>query len=171
MSKILPYNGVMPIIAHDVFIAQGSFVIGKVEIGSGSSIWFNSVIRGDVADIKIGKNTNIQDGSVIHVSRGGGDTIIGDNVTVGHMALLHACRLMDNCFIGMGAIVMDNAIVEENSYVGAGSMVTNGKIVKEGELWLGRPAKFVRKLTKDEIVYIKTSSNNYVELAKQYLYP
>ena len=165
---ILPYNGIYPSISDKAFIAPSSSIIGDVTIGEYSSIWFNSVLRGDVASIIIGKNTNIQDGSVVHVTRGGFPTIIGDNVTVGHMALLHACTLQSNSFVGMGAIIMDCVVVEENAYVAAGSLVTNNKIVKSGEIWAGRPAKFFRKATQQEIDHIKISANNYAKHAREY---
>jgi len=169
MKQLISYKGIHPKIHQSVYIAPGSYIIGDVEIGEGSSIWPNCVIRGDVAKIIIGKNTNIQDGSVIHVSRHVGDTIIGDNVTVGHMVLLHACNLQMESFVGMGSIIMDGAIVETEGYVAAGSLVTNNKIVKRGELWAGRPAKFMRAVTQEEREYIKISADNYFKLSRDYL--
>ena len=124
MKQVIAYRGMLPKIHESVYIAPGSLIIGDVEIGQGSSIWPNCVIRGDVAKIRIGQKTNIQDGSVIHVSRNGGDTIIGDEVTIGHMALLHACNIASRAFIGMGSIVMDGALVDSEGYVAAGSLVT-----------------------------------------------
>lgn len=166
---IFPYKGIWPKIDTQAFIASSSAIIGDVTIGSKSGIWFNCVIRGDVAAITIGKNTNIQDGSVIHVTRNGGKTIIGDNVTVGHKVLLHACHLMDACFIGMGAIIMDNVVVETGAWVAAGSLVTNNKRIPAGEIWAGNPAKFFRKLTKEESDFIMISANNYRIHAEEYL--
>jgi carbonic anhydrase/acetyltransferase-like protein (isoleucine patch superfamily) len=116
----------------------------------------------------IGKNTNIQDGTVIHTSRFDGPPHIGDNITVGHMALLHACTVEDNAFIGMQAAVMDKAIVEEYGFVGAGSLVSPGKIVKRKELWMGRPAKFVRMVTDEEIDFMRGNVQNYLDLSNEY---
>lgn len=168
MNNILPYKNIYPKIDKNVFIAPGTIIIGDVTIGSGSSIWHNSVIRGDVASIKIGKNSNIQDGSIIHVSRDGGDCIIGDNVTVGHRVVLHACNLRNLSFIGMGAIILDGAIVESGAMVAAGSLVTRNKHIPLGEIWAGSPAKFFRYLTREERNHIETSANNYVLLAQEY---
>ncbi len=166
---ILPYKGILPKIAADAFIAPGSAVIGDVEIGAKVGIWFNVTIRGDVAEIRIGERTNIQDGTSIHVTRGGHPTIIGSGVTVGHAALLHACRIGDNAFIGMGAIVMDDAVVESGAMVAAGAMVTPGKRVPKGQLWAGRPAKYFRDLTQEEIDFIPISAENYVKHVEEYL--
>ncbi len=166
---VMPYNGVFPKIHKESFIAPTASIIGDVTIGKGSGVWFNSVIRGDVEPITIGENSNIQDGTIIHVTRGGGKTIIGNNVTIGHRALLHACHLMDECFIGMGAIVMDNVIVETGAMVAAGSLVTNNKIIKKGEIWAGNPAKFFRNLTKEESDFIMISANNYRKHVLEYI--
>jgi gamma-carbonic anhydrase len=166
---ILPYFEKTPQIDKNAFIAPGASIIGDVIIGPGSGVWFGSVIRGDVAYIRIGKNTNIQDGTVIHVTRGGYNTIIGDNVTVGHRVLLHACEIHNNAFIGMGAIVMDRAIIEPFSMVAAGSLVTNDKVIKTGEIWAGSPAKFFRKMTNEEIQHITISADNYKKHAEEYI--
>lgn len=165
---VMPYNGVMPKIHKEAYIAPTASIIGDVTIGKGTGIWFNCVIRGDVESISIGENTNIQDGTVIHVNRNGGKTIIGNNVTVGHKALLHACHLMNDCFIGMGAIIMDNVVVETGAMVAAGSLVTNNKVVKKGEIWAGNPAKFFRNLTQDETDFILISANNYRKHIEEY---
>lgn len=165
---IFPYFSKFPNISPKAFVAPSASIIGDVTIGEGSGVWFNSVIRGDVEPISIGKNTNIQDGTVIHVTRNGGKTIIGDNVTIGHKALIHACHLMDECFVGMGAIIMDNVIVESGAMVAAGSLLTNNKIVKSGEIWAGNPAKFFRKLTEEESKFIMISANNYRIHAEEY---
>jgi len=169
MPYILPYKGIMPRIHPQAFIAPGAAVIGNVSIGSGSGIWFNCTVRGDVEPITIGENSNIQDGTVIHVTRNGGKTIIGNNVTVGHKALLHACHLMDESFIGMGAIIMDNVIVETGAMVAAGSLVTPNKHIRKGELWAGSPARFFRNLTDEESAFIMISANNYKKHAEEYL--
>lgn len=168
-ANIIAYNNIMPKIATDSFIAAGCQIIGDVEIGSGCGIWFNSVIRGDVAFIRIGNRTNIQDGSVIHVTRNGHPTIIGSGVTIGHKALLHACRLEDSCFVGMGAIIMDDVIVEQGAMVAAGALITPSKIVKKGQIWAGNPGKYFRDLTENESNFIKISENNYVKHVEEYL--
>ena len=168
-ANLLPYNGILPKIAADSFIAPGSHIIGDVEIGNKVGIWFNCVIRGDVAKIRIGDRTNIQDGTIIHVTRGGHPTIIGKGVTVGHKAVLHACRLEDSCFVGMGAIVMDDVVVESGAMVAAGALVTPRKVVKAGQIWAGSPAKYLRDLTTEESAFIKISEANYVKHVEEYL--
>lgn len=170
MIQILSYRGFKPKVGSGVFIGSGSFIIGQVEISLCVSIWYNCVLRGDVGRIFIGKLSNIQDGTVIHVDRNdNGDTVIGEGVTVGHKCLLHACTLHDYSFVGMGAIVMDGAIIESESMVAAGALVTRGKIIKSGELWAGAPAKFVRNLSSEEINFIKQSAINYDQLRREYL--
>ena len=168
MSIILPYKGTLPKISDKAFIAPTASVIGKVEIGEGTGVWFGCTVRGDVNDIKIGKRTNIQDGTVVHVTRGVQGTYIGDEVTVGHMALLHACTIEDRAFIGMGAIVMDEAYVETNGMLAAGAMLTPGKRIKSGELWAGSPAKYWRPLTQEEIDFIPVSADNYAKHVDEY---
>ncbi len=166
--EIIEYKKIKPFIDESTFIANGSVVIGDVVIGKNSSIWFNAVLRGDVNYIRVGDNTNIQDGSVVHTSRHDGPTIIGNDITIGHMALIHACIIKDHAFIGMGAKIIDRAIVEEYAFVGAGSLVTGGKIVKSRELWTGVPAKFVRLLGDKDISEMKANAEHYVKLAKIY---
>lgn len=167
--KILNYKNIKPILEEDVFIAPGAFIIGDVEIKKQANIWFGSIIRGDVAKIYIGENTNIQDGTIIHTSRFGfGKTVIGKNVNVGHAALLHACNIKDNAFIGMRAVVMDNALVEEYGFVAAGALITPNKIIRERELWAGSPARFVRYVTEKEIEFMKDNIGHYVKLAAEY---
>ncbi|HVI88780.1 MAG TPA: gamma carbonic anhydrase family protein [Dongiaceae bacterium] len=170
---IKPYAGIIPKIAADAFIAETATVIGQVEIGAGSSVWYGCVLRGDSNVIRIGARTNIQDGTVIHVNHeregaAGTRTTIGDDITVGHMALLHACTLEDGCFIGMKACIMDGVVVESGAMVAAGALVTPGKRVKRGELWAGSPAKFMRALTEKEIAYFAYSAEHYAELAASY---
>ncbi len=168
-ANILSYNGIRPKIGQDSFIAPGSNIIGDVEIGTQVGIWFNCVVRGDVAEIRIGDRTNIQDGTVIHVTRNGHPTIIGKGVTVGHKAVLHACRLEDSCFIGMGAVIMDDVVVESGAMVAAGALVPPRKIVKSGQIWAGNPAKYFRDLTPEESAFIKKSEENYVKHVEEYL--
>lgn len=158
-----------PQISKSSFIAPNAWIIGKVRIEENSSIWFGTIIRGDVESITIGKKTNIQDNSMVHVARKNGPTIIGNNVTIGHNCMIHACILRNNCFVGMSSTVMDFAVIEENSMLGACSLLTNGKKIPSGELWTGIPAKFKRKLNTKEIVHIQVSADNYSALAKKYM--
>lgn len=166
---ILPYKKTVPKIGRNVFIALNAAVIGDVEIGDESNIWFGVTIRGDVNDIRIGARTNIQDGSVIHVTSDFQGTYVGDEVTVGHMALLHACRVGNRCLVGMGSILLDGAVMEDGSMLAAGSLLTPGKIVPAGQLWAGRPAKFMRDLTPEEVDFLSWSADHYVKLAADYL--
>lgn len=165
---LLPHHGVWPQIAEDAFVAPGVFVAGEVTIGSLSGIWPGSVLRGDVNRITIGARTNIQDATVIHVSGRGAPTLIGDEVTVGHHCLIHACTLEDRCFIGMRATVMDNAVVETGAMVAAGALVTPGKRVPAGELWAGSPAKKMRDLSLEEVEGFQATIERYVNHAKIY---
>jgi len=165
---ILSYLDKSPKIHKSVFVASGVKIVGDVQIGEDSNIWYNSVLRGDVAPIFIGKQTNIQDGTVIHTSRFNGPCTIGDHVTIGHICLLHACNLHDDAFIGMGSIIMDKVTVESFGFVAAGSLVTPGKTVKSHELWAGRPAVFVRKISDDELFLIKDTATHYMMLAENH---
>ena len=167
-GPILPYRAALPLIAADVFLAANAAVIGDVEIGAGSSVWFAATVRGDVAPIRIGARSNIQDGAVIHGNTGGPGARIGDGVTVGHAVILHECTLDDSCLIGMGSCVMDGAIVESGAMVAAGSLLTPGKRVRSGELWSGSPARLMRPLTDAEVADITESASHYAELAARY---
>ena len=169
MATILPYRGVMPTIDPTAFIADNAVIIGDVHIGPESNIWFGCILRGDVHEIRIGRRTNIQDGSVIHTTRNVSGTYIGDDVTVGHMSLLHACTVETNAFIGMGAIVLDEAVVEGGAMVAAGALVSPKKRVPKGQLWAGRPAKFMRELTKEDLDFFPVSADNYVRLSREYM--
>ena len=157
----------MKSIDKTVFIADGAKVIGDVEIGANSSVWFNAVIRADSDKVKIGENSNVQDNAVIHTSEGFG-VQIGDNVTIGHGAIVHGCTVENNVMIGMGAIVLNGAVIGENSIIGAGTLVTQGKIIPAGSLAFGNPVKVVRELTDDEIKSITDNANSYVNEAKDY---
>ena len=159
------FRGTWPRLADDVFVAAGARIIGDVEIGAGSSIWFNCVLRGDANAIRIGRGANIQDGSVVHVSRKGQGTLIGDCVTVGHLALVHACELQDHSFVGLSAIVMDDCVIEPDGMLAAGAMLTPGKRIAAGELWAGRPARFTRMLSDQEIAGHRQTAAGYVTLA------
>ncbi len=169
MSRLIKFKNFYPKIAEGVFVAHGAIIAGEVSIKTDSGIWFNCVLRGDVAPITVGSGTNIQDGTIIHTSRFDGPTIIGDNITIGHLALIHACTIKDNAFIGMQSTIMDGAIIEEYGFVAAGSLVTPNKIIKTKELWAGAPAKFVRNVTEEEIKFMHDNVENYIELAKSYM--
>lgn len=165
---ILPYRGMTPKIHPSVFLAEGSHIIGDVEIGKDASIWFNTVIRGDVHYIRIGERTNIQDNSVVHVTNKKFPTNIGSNVTVGHSAVIHACTINDYCLIGMGAIVLDDATIGPYSLIAAGAVVTMGMKIPEGVLVAGVPGKIVRMLTDEEKLFLKQSAQNYVDYVATY---
>ena len=167
-GTVLPYKGKWPKIADDVFVAPGAVVIGDVEIGAGSSIWFNCVLRGDDNPIYIGERVNVQDGTVIHVHSKFQGTYIGSDITIGHMCLLHACELEDKSFVGMGSIVLDQCRVQTGGMLAGGAMLTPGKTVKSGELWAGRPAKPMRDLSEEEIDNFDWSFNSYAERAQEY---
>ena len=178
MKNILPYRGVLPVIDDSAFIASTAILSGKVKVGKNSGIWYGCAVRGDVTKIEIGDNTNIQDNSVIHGTRpnhaqnktgaDGAPVTIGNNVTIGHNAIIHACTIKDNSFIGMGAIIMDLAVVEEFGMLAAGAVLTPGKVIKSGQIWAGNPAKYFRDMTQGEKDYIKVSADNYAELASEY---
>ncbi|CAK0777019.1 Protein YrdA [Azospirillaceae bacterium] len=165
---ILPYKNILPTIDTTAFIAPTAVVIGDAVVGPDTGLWFGVVVRGDVNEIRIGARVNIQDGSVIHVTSGGCGTYIGDDVTVGHMAVLHACTLETGSFVGMKACVMDGAVVESQAMVAAGALVTPNKRIKSGQLWAGSPARHIRDLTPEEIAFFPKSAKHYVELARQY---
>jgi len=163
-----------PDIHETAFVDETAYVSGKTRIGESSSVWPMTVIRGDVNHISIGKRTNIQDGSVLHVTHGsdfstsnGFPLIIGDDVTIGHKAVLHGCTLHNRCLIGMGAIVLDGAVIEENVIVGAGSLVPPNKTLESGYLWLGGPVKKARALKEKEKEFLRYSAQHYVKLAKR----
>ena len=154
-------------IDKSVYLAEGSKVLGKVAIGENSSVWFNAVIRADSSTISIGKNTNIQDNAVLHTSRNA-KVIVGDNVTIGHGAIVHGCTVGNNVLIGMGAIILDNAIIGDNCIIGAGTLITQNKVIPEGSLVFGNPMKIVRCLTEEEKQSILNNANEYVHEAKNY---
>lgn len=165
---IRAYKGVSPKIDESVFIAEGSHIIGDVEIGKNSSVWFNCVVRGDVNYIRIGEFTNIQDGSILHVNHIDYFLKVGSYVTAGHNCILHGCVIEDNVLIGMGAILLDNCKIGENSLIAAGTVVKENFVVPSGVLVAGVPGKIIRDLTPKEIEDIKMSALNYSEYAKDY---
>lgn len=168
MPRILPYHGITPTIHPDAWIAPGAVVIGDVHIGAGSNVWFGCVIRGDVMGIRIGERTNIQDGTVIHVTRKTGPTVIGSGVTVGHKALIHAATIHDESFVGMGSVVLDFAVIETGGFLAAGGVLTPRKTIPSGQMWAGNPAKYLRDLKPEEAAYIPVSAQHYVNLSKEY---
>ena len=155
-------------IAEWVYIAEGAKIIGDVEIGEGCSVWYNAVIRGGENKVIIGENSNVQDNAVLHVGNGY-DIKIGENVTIGHGAIVHGCTIGNNVLIGMGAIILDGTVIEDNCIIGAGALVTQNKIIPEGSLCLGNPAKVVRELTDEEKAAILENADAYVEEANELL--
>ena len=156
-------NGKSPSIPKDCYVAENATIVGEVTIGTSCSIWFNAVIRGDVNFITIGNKVNIQDGAIIHCTYEKHPTIIGNNVSIGHNAIVHGCTIQDNVLIGMGAIVMDNCVIESNSIVAAGAVIVQNTIVASGTIWAGVPAKKVKDIDQSDFAgEIERISNNYV---------
>ena len=175
-SVLRPFRDRLPTLGARAYVDPAASVIGDVVLGDDVSVWPFTVVRGDVNFIRVGDRTNLQDGSVVHVSHdgphaklGGFATRIGNDVTIGHKAIIHACTIEDAVLIGMGAIVLDGAVVRKHGFVGAGALVPPGKVVGEGELWLGNPARFVRKLSEAEIESLYYSAENYRKLKDEYL--
>ena len=174
--NIRPFLAHTPVLGARVYVDPAATVIGQVALGDDVSIWPGCVVRGDVNSIEIGARTNVQDGSIVHVTHegpftrpGGFPTVIGNDVTIGHGAIIHACRLEEFCLVGMGATVLDGAVVSRYGFVGAGAVVPPGKTVGEAELWLGNPARFVRRLKDREIEQLQYSAQHYMRLKDQYL--
>ena len=167
MKMIKEFEGIMPEIDESVFVAESADIIGDVKIGKNSSVWYNTVLRGDEQAIRIGENTNIQDGTVVHVGLDV-DTVIGDNVTVGHNALVHGCKIGNNSLVGMGAIVLNGAEIGEFCMIGAGALVTQNKKFPDGMLIIGSPAKAVRELTEEEKQSLIKSADDYCANAQKH---
>ncbi len=170
---LLPFGNFRPTVDPSAFVASGAQLIGNITVGPESSIWYNCVLRGDVNRIVIGARSNIQDGTVIHVDSPKPDsdglpTIVGDDVLIGHMVMLHGSILHDRAFVGLGSIVMDGCTIESDGMLAAGAMLTPGKVIRAGELWMGRPAKKLRDLTPEEIVNNQLGVAHYVALAKHH---
>lgn len=164
MPIIKSVKGHYPQISEDCFIAENATIVGEVTVGKQCSIWFNAVVRGDVHFIKIGNKVNIQDGAVIHATYKKSPTIIGNNVSIGHNAIVHGCTIHDNVLIGMGCIVMDDCIIENNSIIAAGAVVTKNTIVKSGSIYGGIPAKKIKDISEDLISgEINRIADNYIE--------
>lgn len=172
-----PYQGVMPTLAPGAYVDEQACVIGDVHLGTDASVWPFAAVRGDVNRIRIGARTNVQDNAVLHVTHdgpytpGGADLIIGDDVTIGHGVILHACHLGQRVLVGMGSIVLDNVQVEDEVFIAAGSLVTPGKVLKSGWLYAGQPAKPVRELRPAEIENLRYSAEHYVRVKNRYLNP
>lgn len=168
------YRGIMPTLGKDVFVHATATVIGDVVLGDGVSVWPGAVIRGDVNRIRIGARSNVQDGAILHVSRRsarhpeGAALHIGEAVTIGHGVILHGCTVHDECLIGMGAVVMDHAVVEPRVLLGAGSLVPEGRVLQSGWLYVGRPALPIRRLNDEEMDAFARQAENYVLLAAEY---
>jgi carbonic anhydrase/acetyltransferase-like protein (isoleucine patch superfamily) len=176
MNRIRPYRGTLPTLGVRAYVDPAATVIGDVVLGDDVSLWPTVVVRGDVNFIRIGARTNVQDGTVIHVSHdgphaklGGFATVIGEDVTIGHKAIIHACRIGDAALVGMGAIVLDGAVIGKHAFIGAGALVAPGKVVGEGELWFGNPARLARRLDDAEIEALYYSAQHYVRLKDEYL--
>jgi len=175
MTNIRAFGGASPKLAARVYVDPAATVIGDVELGDDVSLWPGAVVRGDVERIRVGARTNVQDCAVLHVthdgpySPGGFSCIVGSDVTIGHGAVVHACTVGDCCLIGMHATLLDGVVVRRHAFVGAGALVAPGKVVGEGELWVGSPARCVRRLSDTEIEALHYSANHYVELKDEYL--
>lgn len=167
--SILPYKDIFPHIEEDVFIAPGAWVIGDVVIGKGSSIWFNTVVRGDEHYVRIGSETNIQDNCTLHVTMDQFPLEIGNRVTVGHQAVVHGCVIEDDCLIGMGSIILDGARIGKGSLVAAGSVVTPGTVVPPGSVVMGIPGAVKKQAGEMERLMIEEAVSHYVRLASDYL--
>ena len=169
------FEGIAPTVHPDAFVAPTATLVGDVVIEAGASVWYNAVIRADYSRVTVRTGANVQDGAVVHVTHdgpytpGGFPCRVGADVTVGHAALLHACTIEDCCLIGMHATILDGAVVRRHGFVGAGALVTPGKVVGEGELWVGNPARCVRRLSDREIEALQYSASHYVELKDTYL--
>ena len=168
-GPLFSFEGNAPQVGADAFVAPTAAVIGRVEIGPQSGVWFHCVLRGDTNFIRIGARSNIQDGTIIHVNAGTLPTIIGDDVTVGHGCIIHACTLKDRAFVGMGATVLDGATIEEGGMLAAGGLLTPGKVIGKGEIWNGSPARLWRVMSDDDQRRFGSTAPHYVELAQRML--
>lgn len=161
------YKGKKPTIHKTCFIGDGAKIIGDVILKENASLWFNGVIRGDITQVIVGENSNIQDGAIVHCDHNQ-PTIIGNNVTIGHGAIIHGCSIEENCLIGMGAIIMSGALIGKNSLVAAGTMIPPGKIIPKNSLVMGNPGQVMREITKKDLEGMMENTKNYVDLAKEY---
>ncbi|MBK9424143.1 MAG: gamma carbonic anhydrase family protein [Bacteroidetes bacterium] len=172
MALILPVRGILPVFGKDCYLADNATITGEVIMGDECSVWFNAVVRGDVNSITIGNRVNIQDQAVIHCTYQKTATLIGNNVSIGHAAIVHGCTVEDNVLIGMGAIVMDNAVIGANSMIAAGAVVLENTIVEPGSIWAGVPAKKVKQMTPEHFKeFNERISKNYLFYSKWYQQP
>jgi carbonic anhydrase/acetyltransferase-like protein (isoleucine patch superfamily) len=162
------YKSIRPRLGQGVFVASNATVIGDVELGDEASVWFGAIIRGDVMPIRFGKRTNLQDGSVVHVTGGIASTTVGDDVTIGHMALLHGCTVGDRVLVGMGSVLLDGSVIEDEAIVAAGSLVSPGTRIPARSLAMGRPAKVVRQVTDSDLAWVQMAGRLYVEYARTF---
>lgn len=169
MPTLLPFQGVTPLIGPNVFLADNAVVIGDVELAEGASVWFGTVLRGDVGPIRIGPRTNVQDLTMIHTTKDVSRTVLGADITVGHGCILHGCQIGDRCLVGMGSILLDNVVIGEDSLIAAGSLLTSRMVVPPRSLVMGRPARVVRELEPGELVAGLKGAQRYVGLAAEYL--
>lgn len=165
---IVPHRGLVPRVDPTAFIAANATLVGDVEIAANASIWFGCILRGDGPGIRVGENSNLQDGTIVHVAARGLMTVVGKNVTVGHMVLLHACEVQDGAFVGMHSTVLDGAVIEGEAMVAAGALIAPGKVVRRGELWAGNPGRKLRNLTDEDYENFKRIAAGYVSLARSY---
>jgi len=169
MTTLRPFGGKTPAVHPSAFVADGAVVLGDVEVGEHSSVWFGCVLRGDVNHIRVGARTNIQDLTVLHVTSKTHPTVVGDEVTVGHRVVLHGCTIKDRCLVGIGSVVLDGAVIGPEAVIGAGALVPPGMVVPPRTLVMGSPAKVKRDLTVEEIEALRRSADNYVEYAARYV--
>jgi gamma-carbonic anhydrase len=167
---IYELHGVRPTLGRDVFVADTAVVVGDVWLGDGASVWFGAVVRGDCYPIRIGARTNVQDNAVIHVTGGEAKTSIGDDVTIGHGAIVHGCTVGDRCLVGMGSIVLDGALIGSDSLVAAGALVTPGTIVAARSVVMGRPARVARTATDEDLVRIHRGAGHYLGYARDFMH-
>lgn len=165
---IEPYRGKVPHLAPDVFVAPGAVIIGDVTIGSGSSVWYNTVIRGDVGSVVIGKNTNVQDLCLLHMTTDVSDLVIGDEVTVGHRVVLHGCTIDDQCLIGMGAVILDNAVIGAGSVIASGAVVTERTVIPPNSLVVGIPARVKKTSAEGDLSPAARIARHYLDLAREH---
>jgi carbonic anhydrase/acetyltransferase-like protein (isoleucine patch superfamily) len=168
VGPVLAFEGKVPAIHPSAFVAPTAIVLGEVEIGEDSSVWYHCVLRGDTNYIRVGARSNIQDGTIVHVNAGREACVIGNDVTIGHACIIHACTLEDRAFVGMGATVLDNAVIEEGGVLAAGSVLPPGKRIGRNELWMGNPAKLARVLTEEQRAQFDRTAPNYVQTGRRH---
>ena len=166
---IYELHGVRPTLGRDVFVADTAVVAGDVWLGDGASVWFGAVLRGDCFPIRVGARTNVQDNAVVHVTGGEASTVIGDDVTIGHAAIVHGCTVGDRCLVGMGSVVLDGAVIGSDSFVAAGALVTPGTVVPARSLVMGRPARVARAVTDEDLARVAQGARNYLEYARDFM--